>query len=265
MAEPVADDARVHRALSVGTRARIYAYLRGADGAVTISELAAVCGVHANTVRDHMGELIDAALVEKTPAEGDGVRTRGRPPVRYRACVEPAAVRSVHAGVAPPVATVLRELQRLAVVLAEGWATPAGPDSAAHGVGGNDAATHAARAWGRDSGETIRTSAGAGLTPARVVSQVLAMAGGRTDVRQGDVRVPTCPFAQVARDRPEVVCPLHQAMLDGALEAALPPGTVVSTSVHQPAGPGSCVVTFHSRLATSVPVASHRQSAPTGR
>jgi predicted ArsR family transcriptional regulator len=71
--------ASVHRALADPRRARIVDELDAAPGGLDVSELARRLGLHANTVRFHLGVLADAGLVRGTPLRGE----RGRPRILY--------------------------------------------------------------------------------------------------------------------------------------------------------------------------------------
>ena len=71
----------LHQALADERRARIVDELRGASGGLDVRELGQRVGLHPNTVRWHLGVLVDDGLVRGLPEHGRG---RGRPSVVYR-------------------------------------------------------------------------------------------------------------------------------------------------------------------------------------
>src|SRR4051794_11421047 len=74
-----------HRALADASRARVLAELVEEGRPVGAAELASRVGLHANTVRFHLGRLAEAGLVSSTLE----ARSRpGRPHVLYRATPE---------------------------------------------------------------------------------------------------------------------------------------------------------------------------------
>src|SRR5919202_1212403 len=75
--------------------------LSGAEPA-GVEELAEAAGVHANTVRSHVGALEEHGIVVRDHRPTGG---RGRPPVRYRLAGEGESTGAGHPGVdqdAPP-------------------------------------------------------------------------------------------------------------------------------------------------------------------
>ena len=79
---------RVHRALADERRERIVAELRTARDGLDATELAGRIGLHPNTIRFHLGVLLDAGLVSSRPAER---ASPGRPRILYALRPEAAA------------------------------------------------------------------------------------------------------------------------------------------------------------------------------
>jgi predicted ArsR family transcriptional regulator len=73
-------DTALHRALADERRVRIVDELRSARSGLDASELGKRVGLHANTVRFHLGVLADAGVVSSRAAER---QTPGRPRVLY--------------------------------------------------------------------------------------------------------------------------------------------------------------------------------------
>ena len=159
--------------------------LAAATGPLTIAELTAELGGHPNTVRLHLDQLVDSGFVSEVsrPTPGPGRPARGyTPTVAGRQVAAEDADRGQHTALVEAIAEELA----------------AGPDpvAAAHSLG---------RRWGAQlrsgrGGEGLTASlAGQGFTP--------------TPVGDG-LALLTCPLLEVASRRPEVVCQIHQGMID---------------------------------------------------
>lgn len=182
-----------HRLLAGISRSRLLAVLRASDHPLGVRELAVAVGLHPNTAREHLDQLVGAGLVERAAAPPAG---RGRPPLRY---------------VAEPVAAVEdpQAYRSLAAVLADQLARL--PDA-------TDAATAAGERWGR--------SLAAGQAEPRdadAVGRLVALlddagfAPEPPDATDAPIRLRHCPFGSLARDRGDVVCAVHLGLLRGAL------------------------------------------------
>jgi predicted ArsR family transcriptional regulator len=185
-----------HRVLAGLTRSRILAVLHQADGPVGVRDVARAVGLHPNSVRQQLDLLVEAGLVARTTASPAG---RGRPGLRYTALPEHE----------DPDESAYRELAR---VLADELAMQPEP------VPG---AIRAGERWGRQlvagvpatSGETDATGRlmavldDAGFAPERVADAPEA------------IHLRRCPFAALARQRPDVVCSVHLGLMRGALRA----------------------------------------------
>lgn len=165
-----------------------------------ITEISERLGVHANTVRFHLGTLIANGRVEHFSAEG-GVP--GRPARLYRPVrgMDPKGPRHYRA---------------LAEALTESLADTPDP---------RKRAVEAGRAWGRRQAEGSKTCSGdssEAVTRLRDMLHELDFApeqpidtgggGRRIDLRH-------CPFLELALERGEVVCSLHLGLMRGAMEA----------------------------------------------
>lgn len=165
-----------------------------------ITEIAEQLGVHANTVRFHLGTLVANGQVEHLSAER-GVP--GRPARLYRPVrgMDPKGPRHYLA---------------LAEALTESLADAPGPGRRA---------IEAGRAWGRRQAE----GPGAGtvdssdpITRLGHMLDELDFAPERsTDTGGGGRRIDLrhCPFLELALERREVVCSLHLGLMRGAMEA----------------------------------------------
>jgi predicted ArsR family transcriptional regulator len=68
------------RVLAGLTRSGLLAALRQADGSIGVRELAETVGLHPNSVREQLGQLVDGGRVSRSIAPLVG---RGRPSFRY--------------------------------------------------------------------------------------------------------------------------------------------------------------------------------------
>jgi predicted ArsR family transcriptional regulator len=178
---------------TMGTRARLEAALRAAPEGLDAEELAERLGVHANTVRWHMGALARADAVSSTPRPHVG---RGRPRIVYQATGDPEGTRD--------------EYRLLAAVLSATLA--AQTDGAA-------ACEAAGREWGRYLvPRRLPLARPSDAEACATVTELLAEQGFRPVVADGAVRMRRCPFHELAESRPQVVCAVHRGLIDGALD-----------------------------------------------
>ncbi len=209
-------------------RAAILLELERAEAPVTVETLAGAVGLHHNTVREHLRVLEQEGRVRRSTAPVAG---RGRPRAAFES-VDNGPVRT-------PVGTgavALRE-HLLRILISRFGA----PDDAAWAGARQDA-----REWGRElAGEMDAAHTPDGV--AALVARGLTAMGMEPDARADVVDIASCPFADLAADRPDVVCGLHQSVIDGMLDSAAPAG---STARLLPfAGPRMC------RVETLVPSA----------
>lgn len=187
-----------HRALAGESRTRVLDALRRAGRGLDAFELAAAVGLHVSTVRFHLRALEAAGLVVRA-VERSG--RPGRPRVVHRAAPDGGQDGRRYLELARALAASLRRARA---------------DAAR-------AALQAGRAWGREAalaagerprspGEAVRALVGLldelGFAPEAV--------GGEGSVT---VRLRRCPFLEVARAAPEVVCRVHLGIMRGALSA----------------------------------------------
>jgi predicted ArsR family transcriptional regulator len=205
--EPI--DSRRHRVLSGVSRVAVLEVLRSSDGPLDVPAIAERVGLHANTVRSHLDQLVEAELVESEVQ----VRTSpGRPRLLFRA-------------VTPPTATTEDSYKLLAEILANGIHDgEADPGSVA---------AEAGRRWGHE----IELRGDVGTSPvdsARAVDRVVALLGdvgfaptigevgslGSSEAHDTAtvVELHACPFYDVAREHQDVVCAVHLGLIQGALD-----------------------------------------------
>jgi predicted ArsR family transcriptional regulator len=194
----------------------VLAALRDQPDLVEIEALALHLGRHPNTLRDHLGVLLDRGLVERHPAPSDG---RGRPRWLY-GTVEPPAV-DENAELAAALAWRLAHRER-------------DPASAAREVSRHWATEIVAR-------ERLepQPTARAGRTQVVGVLDRLGYAPV-PDSKVDRVALTRCPLLQVASDVPEVVCNVHLGLVEELLTVSGADPTRASLTPF--AAPGRCAL-----------------------
>lgn len=235
-------------------RAHVLEVLRQAPDGLGVQDLAARVDLHENTVRFHLGRLVEDGAVQRRTVPGSGV---GRPPLTYVAT--PTQV--------PGRARNFELLARILAGLVAGTAEdPAG------------AAVAAGEAWGRYCATRPppyqRTDRGASLTQLMELLDQLGFDPESTDGGQGTPNGPGtpdgpgglggpgapdasdvdadpepetcevitlrhCPFLEVAQEHQEVACSVHLGLMQGALAEMRAPLTVRTLIPF--AGPSRCV------------------------
>ncbi len=187
---------RAHKALGDVSRFRIIEELRG-QGPLDSRQLGELVGLHPNTVRSHIDQLIDAGLVRTLPGPAGG---RGRPRVLYEAVADAAPGQE-------------SGYQLLAQILAGYLASTDRPQAVAESAG---------RAWGGYLAEKPRPFAGisSGEATQKVVqlfTELGFMPESRMEAGELRLRLHRCPFREVAEANQQVVCAVHLGILRGAL------------------------------------------------
>ncbi len=172
-------------------QARVLEYLQSQTDPVRVEVVAAAFEQHPNTVREHLDALVGVGLVlrERVAAAG-----RGRPAWQYRANPE-----------RPEPDSRVREYGALAGALAAHIATSSG-DPAASGRA-------AGRLWGQSLASVPTADARSHVV------DLLQSLDFSPRVDPEGVVLTTCPLLDVAMQYPDVVCAVHEGMLDGVLDS----------------------------------------------
>lgn len=195
--------------------------LRRAPDGLDTNRLAESLDLHPNTVRWHLGRLTAAGLVQDTPGSRHG---RGRPSTVHRLTGE-------------GVARGRDEYRLLATMLTDV-------------VAGDEAAEARAYETGLRWGQRLRRA-----EPRASLARILDREGFEAEQRGDRVEMRRCPFCELAKKSPQVICTLHRGIVDGALEQAGPGQRVERLEPF--VKPGLCIA--HLRL--SVP-ATARAARP---
>jgi predicted ArsR family transcriptional regulator len=183
----------VHRALADERRTRIVEELGRARSGLDAAELARRLGLHQNTIRFHLGVLVDAGLVRSRPAERSAP---GRPRILYSLRPE---------GVAAD-----RDDYRLLATILAGTVAREGDGSAK--------AEDAGRAWGRYlMRRPVRPRHVTDEQATTEVVELLDQQGFAPEAGDREIRMRRCPFHELAESQPEIVCAVHRGLISGAL------------------------------------------------
>ena len=197
MSETAVSVAERHRALSNPTRVRVLEVVgQGGDG-VDAASVAEQLGLHANTVRAHLEMLEKVGLVTSGFEER---RRQGRPRRLFRSAPS-----------SPPAPSAESAYITLAQALA------ASMDDA--DVDAAQIVADAGARWGRELIHASPTPA-AGMAHVRteLVALLDRLGFAAAPDPSGRIDLHRCPFVDVAREHPDIVCGLHQGILTGALE-----------------------------------------------
>jgi predicted ArsR family transcriptional regulator len=206
----------VLKALGDNTRYAIYLELARSPRPLATAEIAETLDLHPNTVRPHLERMRDVGLLA---IETDARGTVGRPQHRYSLAADAPSL-----GLEPATFPVLARML-LRVAAAGGL----GPEEAVEA--GRDQGIHdgeVAMALAAEIDDDDRDST-AGVDEAVTCLEGLV---GRLDALGFDPAVAVdaegtatvafahCPFRELAETHPEIVCSLHQGLVEGFVAAA---------------------------------------------
>ena len=191
----------VPAARPAGRRQTIVDFIKGSDSPVTVTAIADGLGIHPNTVRFHLDDLVARGQVERVTGETSGP---GRPPhvFQTRQGMDPDGPRSY----------------RLLAEIALG-AIATGPDPTSQALA-------TGRAWGAfllgrpPSATTVTEEEAMGR-----LLELLAELGFSPERSPGNaIGLRNCPFLELVDSHAQILCPLHLGVMQGAM-------TVLTTDV----------------------------------
>ncbi|WP_298416367.1 helix-turn-helix domain-containing protein [Brevibacterium sp.] len=257
----------------------VHEHLASQAGAVTISALAAMTGLHQNTVREHLDQLVEAGAATKTKAASTG---RGRPAWLYRATGSPRTGTSEYLGLASVLAAHIDRTsanpREDGIAAGVDWgrdlAREAAEDrAAAESVPGDEADPVDAEA--EPGGAAASSSAFEGISAAAETVTLLDELGFAPEPVGADaspsVEAPTerrsyrltrCPLLEAAHEHPDIVCGVHLGLVRGALEVF---GDPAAESELEPfSEPGACRLHLQDSTAGTAEAAGGSTEAPAG-
>jgi predicted ArsR family transcriptional regulator len=185
----------VFKALGDNTRYAIYLELARTTSPLATGDIADSLGLHANTVRSHLERMRDLGLLELHVEPSGGV---GRPQHRYTLAADAPSL-----GLEPPVYPMLARM-----LLTMAGDSRLGSMEAIDA--GRDQGAHDARRSGATTGECVRA----------LSSYLQTLGFDPESVSEDDattIAFTHCPFADLAASNPELVCGLHQGIVEGFL------------------------------------------------
>lgn len=188
-----------HAALAVASRQRLLAVLRASGEPMDAASLADAVGLHLTTIRFHLEVLEEAGLVSRA-AEREG--RPGRPRQLYRLVDDQRALPS------RPADPAMR-YRELASVLVGALAVEPASTRRAEEAGrrwADSQVPHETLSWDEGTRRLVTVLNRLGFEPSLV-----------DDDHGRHVEFAACPFRDLARAHPEVVCTVHRGLLRGLL------------------------------------------------
>jgi predicted ArsR family transcriptional regulator len=228
----------------------VYDHLAAQAGAVTISALAAMTGLHQNTVREHLDQLVEVGAAAKTKAASSG---RGRPAWLYRAVGSTRTGSSEYLGLASVLAAQIdrTSIDPRADGISAGleWgrdlAREVTENRAASGMQAQD---HTFAEATSPADETLALLEDLGFAPEAVPPEgrssaesstaEKASAGKSADSNAHSFRLTRCPLLEAAHEYPDIVCGVHLGLVRGALEVFGDPAA--ESELDSFSEPGAC-------------------------
>ena len=182
-----------------------------ADTGLDAGSIADHTGLHVTTVRFHLDQLEGVGLIRSASRKGEGA---GRPRKVYLAAPTPPEHEST------PAERERKSLALLSELLSD--------MVAAQGNGATLTPEEAGEKWAREN-----VNPNASTTPAATPGEWLSKVGALTDVlrdwgyvrtvttsddrNEADVRLTHCPFRELAKANPAVVCGIHRGLIKGTM------------------------------------------------
>jgi predicted ArsR family transcriptional regulator len=200
--QAMSDEERRHRILGGVSRSRLMSLMGESREWQRVSGLAQQVGLHPNTTREHLDQLVGAGLVERQRTQPSG---RGRPSFRYRT-VHRVDERAAYRALA---AVLAAELSR--------------------GSDGQAIATAAGERWGKALVESDEVPTNEPLARMTELLDELGFAPSlETSDGGADIKLRRCPFFDLARSHGKIVCSVHLGLMRGALSELHSPLDAVS-------------------------------------
>jgi len=241
------------RTLAAASRVDLLRILQR-GGSHTVGDLARATGLHENTTREHLARLVADGYAVRTP---EARTVRGRPRMLYRVASpddtrhDPVAMGRLEESIAHVALTK---------VLISGFGKDLGPTREAARSAG-----HALTAPGGVLEPTVGTGPDAAADTAEqrqldALEGHLDRLGFDPERDDATLRVDLwrCPFLELARERPDVVCSVHLGLASGVLETV--GGPITAHRLRPFVGREHCVLEL--RRASGTPAAPDPVGGP---
>lgn len=219
-------------------------------GPTPISELATATNLHQNTVREHLARLIELDFVRREPE----VRTtRGRPRMLYRATSAADALEDPRATERLERSIAQAAFTRALVEGFVGAAADAKGRAETAGASVGRSLPTAEVAPGPTA--TVTTAPGPAAPDADrelyALEAHLSSFGFDPELEADSLtfHLWRCPFLELAKERPQVVCSVHTGLAQGVLETA--GGHLEVAELRPFVGPEHCTLTLRGRGQTA--------------
>ena len=224
MRDPLASAIAGIAVLDDPVRRSLYLYVTRQADPVSRDAAAEGTGASRENAAFHLDKLVEAGLLEASYMRLGG-RTgpgAGRPSKVYRRSEQRLQL-----------TLPARRYELAAEVLAQALERPRGKGASANVA----AAAHRA---GAALGATARARTGRSGPLRRIIQLLDAQGYEPTEAPRGMVRMRNCPFHEVARSHPDLVCGMNLAFMEGIVEGAAADGVSASLDPQ----PGRCCVTL---------------------
>jgi predicted ArsR family transcriptional regulator len=231
-----------------GRRSEVLAGLRQADGPLSVTEIAALTGLHINTARFHLDALVADGLAERS---AEPRNEPGRPRILYYATGPVPGPRSYRllAEMLTGLLTSLPDVERAALDAGRGW--------------GRHLVERAAPSERIDADEAVtrlqRVLDAIGFQPEVRPRSRKSKVDGKDDGKSGtdiEIWLHHCPFREVAERHTDVVCAMHLGLMQGALDELHSP--VEAMSLEPFTTPSRCVARLRAAEVAGRPTPSQR-------
>lgn len=215
--EPI--DSQTHRVLGGVSRVAVLQALRGSAGSLDVQAIAEQVGLHTNTVRSHLDQLMDAGLVERAVQDR---KAPGRPRLLFRATATPGArAESSYKILAEVLADGIRDIEPVPGVMA----AKAGRRWGQH-LEQRDGASAEPVDSARARDRLVALLDDVGFAPHVGEPPSATIDPGAAGVA-AVIELHACPFYDLARENTDVVCAVHLGLIQGALDQMQAPPTTV--------------------------------------
>jgi predicted ArsR family transcriptional regulator len=240
-----------------GRRAEVLAGLRQADGPLSVTDIAALTGLHINTARFHLDALVTDGLAERS---AEPRNEPGRPRILYYATGPVPGPRSYRllAEILTGLLTSLSDVEPAALDAGRSW--------------GRHLVERAAPSDRVDADEAVtrlhRVLDAIGFQPEVRPRSRKSRVDGKDDRKKSgtdiEIWLHHCPFREVAERHTDVVCAMHLGLMQGALDELHAP--VEAMSLEPFSTPKRCVARLRDATASGqrapAPQRTGRKASP---